>query len=157
MRFSPRKRRCFRRKRAEAREKKVFSAQAEVFPWNSLSDSYPQSFLRASGGVSRAHKQLGAVFGFSPRKRRCFPYCMSVYTEVSVFSAQAEVFPYSERCPNIVRSFLRASGGVSKGVLYLVLPNGFSPRKRRCFFKADVKKVEEEVFSAQAEVFLQGR
>ncbi len=50
--------------------------------------------------------------------------------------------------------FLRASGGVSSPCHYKRPCNQFSPRKRRCFFKAVRWRMVGRVFSAQAEVFL---
>ena len=50
--------------------------------------------------------------------------------------------------------FLRASGGVSIGMLVSTLIFWFSPRKRRCFYGRLKFKTFNNVFSAQAEVFL---
>ena len=50
--------------------------------------------------------------------------------------------------------FLRASGGVSTDSKLEAHLLQFSPRKRRCFYKKAKDKHNENVFSAQAEVFL---
>ena len=50
--------------------------------------------------------------------------------------------------------FLRASGGVSFFPASSLSPFLFSPRKRRCFSGCAVMVAAEDVFSAQAEVFL---
>ena len=152
--FSPRKRRCFCRWRNPSCQRPVFSAQAEVFLRIHLVRGILQSFLRASGGVSGKYGQYSVRLVFSPRKRRCFQKFISKIGLSSVFSAQAEVFPYLGRNNKHFLSFLRASGGVSSRVYHNRRKQSFSPRKRRCFFLQVPPEGSQEVFSAQAEVFL---
>ena len=111
------------------------------------------SFLRASGGVSKSFMIYIEVDKFSPRKRRCFYLLVSRLPASKVFSAQAEVFPVSIPRSRCVARFLRASGGVSTGTNPITGLPGFSPRKRRCFFRAWLSCYLDYVFSAQAEVF----
>ena len=72
---------------------------------------------------------------------------------MTVFSAQAEVFPNPPEAVNSPGSFLRASGGVSFSSEDVRRFASFSPRKRRCFLKKLGFDVSGLVFSAQAEVF----
>ena len=91
---------------------------------------------------------------FSPRKRRCFLAVFVGMHDTVVFSAQAEVFLEPSEPYKAGVCFLRASGGVS------LLPDNafkwaaFSPRKRRCFHLHQCYGGNQQVFSAQAEVFL---
>ena len=114
MQFSPRKRRCFRYTGEIGAIGLVFSAQAEVFPYQDSLVLVFDGFLRASGGVSVAAARCTAKHWFSPRKRRCFSSHVLTPAALQVFSAQAEVFLcISPICINI-HCFLRASGGVSR-------------------------------------------
>ncbi len=132
----------------------VFSAQAEVFLDVAKIYEDGKRFLRASGGVSTNGSRLEFLHTFSPRKRRCFCVMLRKFFRKRVFSAQAEVF-LSKRFPPISRfGFLRASGGVSLFTHIAFIKFAFSPRKRRCFSWISVYLDLQEVFSAQAEVFL---
>ena len=133
--FSPRKRRCFFTHFVTFSPRKVFSAQAEVFPAGIRPSARPPSFLRASGGVSLCHHSENPKYQFSPRKRRCFPPRFRIRLVFSVFSAQAEVFPKNGTARNHGSGFLRASGGVSLFLCMEFVDIGFSPRKRRCFHR----------------------
>ena len=152
--FSPRKRRCFCIVRSVEECKKVFSAQAEVFPPAASSPETRPSFLRASGGVSIRRCGFYRLARFSPRKRRCFFYKVRKFDSPKVFSAQAEVFPAYQFHFTPATSFLRASGGVSDLRGPFLRRQGFSPRKRRCFQVLFWSRPSGRVFSAQAEVFL---
>ena len=111
--FSPRKRRCFSEKARADIVAKVFSAQAEVFQLLSMAGQGAQSFLRASGGVSKKLENRSKQGGFSPRKRRCFRGDPKPGNGNAVFSAQAEVFLNLMSSSLTSIRFLRASGGVS--------------------------------------------
>ncbi len=152
--FSPRKRRCFYPLSLFKIVFSVFSAQAEVFLAVVARIYSKYCFLRASGGVSRLPGDGRAVRGFSPRKRRCFFGRASIVWTSTVFSAQAEVFLCNARHDEEDASFLRASGGVSSFFSCLFSLRWFSPRKRRCFYGFKYSSDVQEVFSAQAEVFL---
>ena len=152
-RFSPRKRRCFRRPFQARKRTKVFSAQAEVFPTKLTLTAKAVGFLRASGGVSGFRVTTSITPLFSPRKRRCFPFLHFHFWNLQVFSAQAEVFRRQRERLGINLGFLRASGGVSMKRLSSVELCEFSPRKRRCFRSREPPQKTVSVFSAQAEVF----
>ena len=132
--FSPRKRRCFLDVGDGNACEYVFSAQAEVF--------LPRPSC------------LRGCLRFSPRKRRCFLWLRQELQVPQVFSAQAEVFLAKIDRAAERESFLRASGGVSLVYTAAGLLHEFSPRKRRCFPEQGAEEGAEEVFSAQAEVFL---
>ena len=131
--FSPRKRRCFLRFPCKLPLRTVFSAQAEVFLSPTAQIFLKIRFLRASGGVSPCLRTKRTLSAFSPRKRRCFFHYRNNPEARQVFSAQAEVFLEKGINSHISRSFLRASGGVSKFCGRVLLKIPFSPRKRRCF------------------------
>ncbi len=111
--FSPRKRRCFYGKRNRNYKRRVFSAQAEVFPTPFSLSVAGERFLRASGGVSIRDSRRSVSKRFSPRKRRCFQRGHFECRLSFVFSAQAEVFPAIHYVTMQLLRFLRASGGVS--------------------------------------------
>ena len=71
------------------------------------------SFLRVRGGVSSYHSKELPKLQFSPRTRRCFYKIRPKSTPILVFSAYAEVFLAMAYLPQLLQSFLRASGGVS--------------------------------------------
>ena len=70
-----------------------------------------------------------------------------------VFSAQAEVFLLRRTKEDVMKGFLRASGGVSWVRCFMESDEKFSPRKRRCFSSPSMSTAARAVFSAQAEVF----
>ena len=119
--------------RVPNRPGRVFSAQAEVFLRICVPPRRLWRFLRASGGVSASMRRFFAASGFSPRKRRCFSDFGERLESLVVFSAQAEVFLPTAWGRFVRSGFLRASGGVSLLCLVVQPPEGFSPRKRRCF------------------------
>ena len=133
MKFSPRKRRCFRNHDDVERERGVFSAQAEVFREFCGNVFVNMGFLRASGGVSSCRFIFRREPTFSPRKRRCFQKTAPFAEVAFVFSAQAEVFPSMIITLLATLCFLRASGGVSLKCWANCQGRKFSPRKRRCF------------------------
>ena len=155
--FSPRKRRCFLGEGGFVTSFTVFSAQAEVFPCSSGASELSRGFLRASGGVSTIIGRKTVDLLFSPRKRRCFLFKPTFFLPTLVFSAQAEVFPHKPFISLCLFCFLRASGGVSKTERREIITCRFSPRKRRCFCRWNIKVFASRVFSAQAEVFLASR
>ena len=93
------------------------------------------------------------ILVFSPRKRRCFRVRFRRFCCKTVFSAQAEVFPVQHAGELQRVRFLRASGGVSMKDIQDGITYWFSPRKRRCFFFICGIWFNDDVFSAQAEVF----
>ena len=113
-RSSPRKRGCFWYFSAVAHQTLVFPAQAGVFLMSF--GPYPEmsGLPRASGGVSDEpfHRTFPAAS--SPRKRGCFPKGVRKRSPVSVFPAQAGVFPVLSDTTFIRLGLPRASGGVSR-------------------------------------------
>ena len=125
-----------------------------MFPFPAASYLPLHRFLRASGGVSPGDITAQYGISFSPRKRRCFLLEDNSTPFEEVFSAQAEVFPSYRQKATESHSFLRASGGVSCFQIRFACHVRFSPRKRRCFSVTSFSCFSENVFSAQAEVFL---
>ena len=153
-RSSPRKRGCFRFTRQAFQPLPVFPAQAGVFPPASSKSRRHPSLPRASGGVSPLEPRRPAKWGSSPRKRGCFSNLSLAARPISVFPAQAGVFPlaalrYAERA-----CLPRASGGVSKLAVQILMHLASSPRKRGCFCYRRPPERSPSVFPAQAGVFL---
>ena len=130
---SPRKRGCFSWRTRPPVPRRVFPAQAGVFPSRRLSPEKDPGLPRASGGVSHPVRTPHLDHPSSPRKRGCFWCTGDDSGEVMVFPAQAGVFPVSD-CPKMLFDCLpRASGGVSPTQVYFNSANESSPRKRGCF------------------------
>ena len=91
--YSPRKRGCFLKRVYIKALKRVFPAQAGVFPLTRLRSSPRTSIPRASGGVSRKSRRIPSGAPYSPRKRGCFQVKAFRLADNKVFPAQAGVFP----------------------------------------------------------------
>ena len=90
---SPRTRRYFPGMSTQTTPKRLFSAHAEVFPFNSKAFKAAHPLLRARGGISKLHRALAHIAASSPRTRRYFLAHGLHATYHHLFSAHAEVFP----------------------------------------------------------------
>ena len=133
----------------------VFPAQAGVFPCPTASISSQPSIPRASGGVSTSSSRERPCNAYSPRKRGCFSKNLREHGSYQVFPAQAGVFLSQPSGKVLPASIPRASGGVSGRRLSKKRACRYSPRKRGCFRRCGLCRGQEEVFPAQAGVFLQ--
>ena len=114
---SPRKRGCFFRDLVRRAPFLVFPAQAGVFLITKNNGMIVWGLPRASGGVSIRHCYSSSALRSSPRKRGCFSRLPALSVCVSVFPAQAGVFPVQ-----IVKQRHRFWS---------------SPRKRGCFSRLE--------------------
>ena len=113
--------------------------------------------LRACGDVSSCSAYSCLPLRYSPRMRRCFLILSDSVSPSLVFSAHAEMFPSSHRGQDGEGGILRACGDVSAASNLFGTYRKYSPRMRRCFRMMEEKPPSLSVFSAYAEMFLQGR
>ena len=151
---SPRKRGCFALDCAAVALNLVFPAQAGVFPQFSTVEHGAIGLPRASGGVSGWHRQPLPAKASSPRKRGCFYLGATPDELIEVFPAQAGVFPLGGAFSAPLGCLPRASGGVSANCDSGCRQKRSSPRKRGCFRGTNERAIEDNVFPAQAGVFL---
>ena len=89
----------------------------------------------------------------SPRTRRYFPRRASRGPPGFLFSAHAEVFPFSYMEMRVSGPLLRARGGISRCGLKNTKSTCSSPRTRRYFHSCRRCRATTGLFSAHAEVF----
>ncbi len=71
------------------------------------------TLLRARGGISHKFLAPTAPHRSSPRTRRYFRRLTSDIVRIKLFSAHAEVFPFTTRPTDYYATLLRARGGIS--------------------------------------------
>ena len=154
---SPHTRRYFPVRPAGRSVGSLFSAHAEVFPTPSSSTSTAKTLLRTRGGISYSYG--GRVCGnrSSPHTRRYFQQWLNSPPLRALFSAHAEVFPWSAWKSPTTPTLLRTRGGISFVSLSLSPTSVSSPHTRRYFLEREVRQAKRDLFSAHAEVFPNNR
>ena len=150
---SPRTRRYFRMFRAGSGCRSLFSAHAEVFPFRQGARRPWSPLLRARGGISISMFCSRSSLDSSPRTRRYFQRLSAGVLLFGLFSAHAEVFPYSPEVVGQAQALLRARGGISSTHENNLTPKVSSPRTRRYFHDEGHHCESGRLFSAHAEVF----
>ena len=93
---------------------RLFSAHAEVFPKNLRIRQQEIPLLRTRGGISAPTALSLEKPSSSPHTRRYFPGTLPGDNQDPLFSAHAEVFPYSTIRSSVTPSLLRTRGGISR-------------------------------------------
>ena len=152
--FSLPTQRCFRIQILKLRSKKLFSAYAEVFPPRDLTVVELVAFLCLRRGVSRASAAGNRRRAFSLPTQRCFYLQLPYLQAQELFSAYAEVFPYTDLKAKVKEAFLCLRRGVSPSRPHGCGARRFSLPTQRCFQSKCCRKPPTSLFSAYAEVFL---
>ena len=130
---SPHTRRYFQAAGNVGKAAFLFSAHAEVFPWESQKPLRGRSLLRTRGGISDALTPGAYYTASSPHTRRYFLFdtCRRLFK--ALFSAHAEGFPTSAIANLSSKSLLRTRGGISRPRLAIERSSLSSPHTRRYF------------------------
>ena len=155
--FSLPTQRCFQGSASVRTRKRLFSAYAEVFL--PLLRLFPRltPFLCLRRGVSFFSRRSCCDLTFSLPTQRCFPCIFREKIRNHLFSAYAEVFLPRRVAVSDRGTFLCLRRGVSKQRLLRLWWICFSLPTQRCFRELMQWWADEILFSAYAEVFLDGR
>src|SRR5699024_2546843 len=96
-------------------------------------DSDAGSLLRTRGGISDVEVVLNGSPVSSPHTRRYFPGAVAMALVWRLFSAHAEVFPWSGGNGSGMAPLLRTRGGISKNQPWAKYEPPSSPHTRRYF------------------------
>ena len=132
--FSLPTQRCFSRLKAGKPMSYLFSAYAEVFPIYRASAGRRSAFLCLRRGVSTMYRKNDSFGDFSLPTQRCFSSTRSARGAKTLFSAYAEVFPYTDLKAKVKEAFLCLRRGVSPSRPHGCGARRFSLPTQRCFF-----------------------
>ena len=152
--FSLPTQRCFSTIGAPASLSSLFSAYAEVFLALGDHASSRDAFLCLRRGVSTMYRKNDSFGDFSLPTQRCFSSTRSARGAKTLFSAYAEVFPYTDLKAKVKEAFLCLRRGVSPSRPHGCGARRFSLPTQRCFQSKCCRKPPTSLFSAYAEVFL---
>ena len=151
--FSLPTQRCFSTIGAPASLSSLFSAYAEVFLALGDHASSRDAFLCLRRGVSTMYRKNDSFGDFSLPTQRCFSSTRSARGAKTLFSAYAEVFPYTDLKAKVKEAFLCLRRGVSPSRPHGCGARRFSLPTQRCFPLATSRLWSSSLFSAYAEVF----
>ena len=152
--FSLPTQRCFLSATAQLQQHPLFSAYAEVFLALGDHASSRDAFLCLRRGVSTMYRKNDSFGDFSLPTQRCFSSTRSARGAKTLFSAYAEVFPYTDLKAKVKEAFLCLRRGVSPSRPHGCGARRFSLPTQRCFQSKCCRKPPTSLFSAYAEVFL---
>ena len=131
----------------------LFSAHAEVFPYQCHPQHPAASLLRTRGGISCSGLVTHEIKSSSPHTRRYFRGRPCIARRACLFSAHAEVFPIPAFSKNSAAPLLRTRGGISHVLSNSCHCRSSSPHTRRYFRGRPCIARRACLFSAHAEVF----
>ena len=131
--FSLPTQRCFSTIGAPASLSSLFSAYAEVFLALGDHASSRDAFLCLRRGVSTMYRKNDSFGDFSLPTQRCFSSTRSARGAKTLFSAYAEVFPYTDLKAKVKEAFLCLRRGVSPSRPHGCGARRFSLPTQRCF------------------------
>ena len=131
----------------------LFSAHAEVFPYQCHPQHPAASLLRTRGGISCSGLVTHEIKSSSPHTRRYFRGRPCIARRACLFSAHAEVFPIPAFSKNSAAPLLRTRGGISHVLSNSCHCRSSSPHTRRYFHSGHELQAGFILFSAHAEVF----